>query len=118
MGNRKSEKKVVKLKNICARYASQFKDVEDLLSKMSDLHDGHIFKDSKYKWDSLLSNIKEEGLKNPIQCDMNYDHEYPVYNIFNGEHRYLVLKSLYDEDHEIEIIVVTTPSQYIKEDLK
>ena len=101
---RRFEKRVVKLKNIFARYGSQFINVKDLLSKRSDLHAKHPFKDSKYKWSTLLDSIKEEGLKNPIICDIQ-DEENDIYNIFDGEHRYLALKSLYDEDYKIEILV-------------
>ena len=101
---RRFEKRVVKLKNIFARYGSQFINVKDLLSKRSDLHAKHPFKDSKYKWSTLLDSIKEEGLQNPIRCDID-PNKNNTYHIFDGEHRYLALKSLYDEDYKIEILV-------------
>ena len=102
---RKQKTIIVKLKDIFARYGSEFYNVKDLLSNIQNLYDGHPYKNTKYDWDSLITSIQQDGLENPIICDIDKDDRPEKYSIFNGEHRYLALKSLYSKDYEVEIIV-------------
>ena len=108
---RKQIKKTVKLKDIFSRYHSSFDNIEDLLANIQNLHEGHEghpYNNSKnrtYDWESLMTSIQQDGLQNPIICDIDEDDRPEKYSIFDGEHRYLVLKSLYGTDYEVEIIV-------------
>lgn len=105
----KSEVVAVKLKDIISYYDYLDLDFIDLQIELMEDEDRSDSDLTRYEWKSLIESIKNEGIKRPIVLYNNpvseEFEEYKKYRVDDGNHRIRVLKHLYGDDHEIDVII-------------